>query len=229
MVKDRFFGNKYGYEYIDWDYGEDLSNNELFNKLVTDVKEKLDDEVYYKDYSFLGFGTYPVLCPKLMTETAIKNNMLVHTGLVDRGKFEEYMFNKEVDLKGLTNLDYTELNVHGIEAITGRTSKYTLDSKFIQGYIEFLKGNYAESSRLLWETVPYPKNNLDDIERDYFMDCQRVLINYIGMLGSISDKEEIKYILEKMYHSNIVNTVEYLCDDPIRLTDAIFLDRHSPY
>lgn len=224
--KDKFLGDKYSYEFKPWHDIKEISSEYMFKDLVRKIKDKFGDTVIYKEYSYLGFETFSVISPRLLIEPVMATNLLCYRGVIDREKVEEYIFKGEINVDGIKELDYKDMELP-LGYVIGRKLKYNLSTDFIQGYIELIKRNYAQASYYFSKDVPSPSLNIPEGIRFELMDYWGVFINYIALKDSVSDEEEISNILTKIFDKRIVDDIREILKDEIEITKALFLDRYS--
>lgn len=229
IYKDRFFSEEFDFEFVPWVEPVGKSNEEMFYDTCKLVKEKLNDDVLYKDCSYLGFNSFAVVCLNMAIEESVALKRYMFKPVYDRENIEEILFGwGDVNKEDVDKYCLDKKVNFKLEMILGKPGRFDRDlgCKIYEGYLEFIKGNYKKSAAYIMQSIPevfYDKTHLSNEDLDYWW-C---LVNFIGLMEDYKDTDKIKHILNKFYNKNIVETISEYTSSNRAFTDALFRDRFS--
>lgn len=241
LFPEEFFSSDYDFELSDWatkHNSSNYTNEELFKRLCKIIENDFDTKVWYKEYSFLGFRSYSVICPGMFEETYYSrgkefyrlleatssftidkelNKILYGSSFVNIHQLKKHMDEKyKDDKKSKLLLNY----VLGIPTINENASLGLL-----KGCISILDGDYKKASKYFFNHLPkYYKDQVDS------MDYMHILINYLSLKSEkkFDTDEKIKYSLYKIYKKDYVDDVIHLCSNPDKLISIMFVKNNHP-
>lgn len=242
LYPEEFFSSKYDFKVSDWiePQKELPSNEELFKKLCKIVNEDLNDEVYYKEYSFLDLPAYSIICPRVFDEICFgrgfyNQGRVSKSYTVDKKLYELIFDSNSLDLeliKSHINNNYKterDLSLLLNYALPLPTISTNSTVSTIKACICIYEGKFKMASELLYKNFP-KYYDCEPYEKFARLDYINILMNYLGLKGNpkFDSDEKVKACLYKMYNKEYVDDVVNLCSTPSKLINAMFVQRNHP-